>query len=198
MPRHPDPDLEQRVLEAAHALWKRGGESALTMRAVARAAGSNTPAVYRRFKDREVLVRAVLRRVAARIRDEFEAGNTIEGMAEAYIASALREPHEYQLFYSHARWLSPLKRSSAGIRPIRDSRPNFGFLEQQLAARLGGSPEDHTQLALALWALLHGTVMLLLPKGIPEGHEEELRRACRISVQALLDRASVFTEKCDS
>ncbi len=198
MPRHPDPDLEQRVLDAAHALWKRGGESALTMRAVARAAGSNTPAVYRRFKDREDLVRAVLRRVAARIRDEFEVGNTIEGMAEAYIDSALRQPHEYQLFYSHARWLSPAKRSGPELRPIRDSRPNFGFLEQQLATRLGGSPEDHTQLALALWAVLHGTVMLLLPKSIPEGHEKQLRRACRISVQALLDRASVFTEKCDS
>ena len=50
MPRHPDPDLEERVLRAADGLWKRGGEHALTMRAVARAAGTNTPAVYRRWR----------------------------------------------------------------------------------------------------------------------------------------------------
>ncbi|PYP82066.1 MAG: TetR/AcrR family transcriptional regulator, partial [Blastocatellia bacterium AA13] len=55
MPRQPDPELEGRILHAADVLWRRGGEQALTMRAVAQAAGTNTPAVYRRFKNREDL-----------------------------------------------------------------------------------------------------------------------------------------------
>src|SRR5450432_3045051 len=101
MPRHPDPDLENRILNAAQVLWKRGGEKTLTMRAVARAAGTNTPAVYRRFKDRRDVVRGLLRRIAARIREDFEAGNSLEEMAEAYVDSALRLPHEYELFYTH-------------------------------------------------------------------------------------------------
>ena len=63
MPRQPDPDLEDRILKAAQALWKRGGDKALTLRAVARAAGTNTPAVYRRFKDRRDLVRSLLLRI---------------------------------------------------------------------------------------------------------------------------------------
>jgi AcrR family transcriptional regulator len=190
MPRHPDPDLEERILKAAQMLWKRGGDKALTMRAVAWAAGTNTPAVYRRFKDRQALVRALLLRIAARIREQFAAGTTVEGMAEAYVDSALREPHEYELFYTNARWLSPPKK--AKLQPIRESRPNFGFVEQQLAARLGGRPEDHTQLALAMWATLHGATTLLLSKSIPQGHEEELRAACRCAVKALLDGASGF------
>ena len=41
MPRQPDPNLENRLLNAAQVLWKRGGEKSLTMRAVARAAGTN-------------------------------------------------------------------------------------------------------------------------------------------------------------
>ena len=82
MPRHPDPDLEERVLRAADGLWKRGGEHALTMRAVARAAGTNTPAVYRRFKNREDLIRGLLLRIAGRIRQQFEEGETIEQMAD--------------------------------------------------------------------------------------------------------------------
>jgi len=185
MPRHPDPDLEERILKAAHTLWKRGGEKALTMRAVAHAARTNTPAVYRRFKDRQDLIRGVLRRIAAQIRVHFEEAQTVEGMAEAYVEYAVRLPHEYELFYSHVGSLSPPK-GSGKPRPIRETRSNFAFVEQTLAARLGGRPDDHTQLALALWALLHGTSMMLVSKSIPDGHEEELRRACRSAVKVLL------------
>jgi AcrR family transcriptional regulator len=191
MPRHPDPELEDRILNAAQKLWKKGGEKALTMRTVARAARTNTPAVYRRFKDRDDILRALLRRIAMRLRREFEIGVTVEGMAEAYVESALREPHEYELFYSHGPWLSPPKMAA---RPIRESRPNFAFLEQQLAKRLGGQPEEHTQLALAIWAILHGTCMLLVLKAIPEPHTEGLRRACRCAIEALMEKESLFRQ----
>lgn len=193
MPRHPDPDLEERILKASQALWKKGGDKALTMRTVARAAGTNTPAVYRRFKDRQDLLRALMRRIAKRVREQFEVGMTIEGMSEAYVDSALREPHEYELFYTHSRWLSPPK-GSVPLKPIRDVRPNFAFVEQQLAKRLGGQPEDYTQLALAVWATLHGTTTLLLSKSIPEGHEEALRKACRSAIKTLLEGAHNFRE----
>ncbi len=194
MPRQPDPGLEDRILNAAHVLWKRGGEKSLTMRAVARAARTNTPAVYRRFKDREDLVRGLLRHIAARIRRDFEAGESIEEMAEAYVESALRAPHDYELFYTHARALNPPKGSGA-LKPIRESRPNFAIVEQLLAGRLGRAPEDHTQLALPMWAMLHGVTMLLLTKAIPAGHEEEMRSACRSAVKALIDGAPKFPER---
>ena len=192
MPRHADPDLENRILNAAQVLWKRGGEKALTMRAVARAAGTNTPAVYRRFKDRRDLVRGLLLRIANRIREDFAAGETLEEMAEAYVDSALQKPHEYELFYTHARELSP-PRGSGKPKPIRESRPNFRFVEQLLAKRLGGAAEDHTQLALAVWATLHGTTTLLLSKSIPDGHEEELRKACRAAIKTMLGGVGKFT-----
>jgi AcrR family transcriptional regulator len=188
MPRHPDPDLEERILRAADALWRRGGEKALTMRAVARAAGTNTPAVYRRFKDREDLIRGLLLRIAARIRQHFEQGETMEEMAESYVEYALKMPNEYELFYRHSRVMSPRK-GRGEPRPIRESRPNFALTEQLLAKNFGGTPDDHTQTALALWALLHGTCMLVLSKSIPEGHEEALHEARRAGVKALLASA---------
>jgi AcrR family transcriptional regulator len=194
MPRQPDHDLEDRILAAAQTLWKRGGEKALTMRAVSRAARTNTPALYRRFKDREHLVRGLLRRTSARIRQDFESSNSIEEMAEVYVESALRLPHDYELFYTHANALNP-PRGSGPLRPIRDSRPNFALVENLLAERLGGSPQDHTQLALAIWSTLHGVVMLLLCKAIPPGHEEELRSAGRSAVIALMDGAAKFPER---
>lgn len=194
MPRQPDPDLEKRVLKAAHALWKRAGGKALTMRAVAKAAGTNTPAVYRRFKDREDLVVGLLRSIAAEIRQQLEVGETVEDIAETYVNYALRQPHEYELFYSNVHALSPRK-GTGQPRPIRETRPNFGFVEARLSLQLGGSQQDHTQLALAMWALLHGTTSLLLSKAIPEGHEEELRAASRTALKTLLDNWTLFAER---
>ncbi len=188
MPRHPDPELEERILVAADRLWRRGGQRALTMRAVAKAARTNTPAVYRRFKDREDLIRGLLLRIAGRIREHFERGETLEEMAEAYVDFALEMPNEYQLFYSHSHLLSPRKGPGAP-RPIRETRPNFAYVEQVAAKQLGGRPEDYTELALELWALLHGTATLLVSKQIPDGHEADLRKASRAAVKTILDGA---------
>jgi AcrR family transcriptional regulator len=185
MPRPPDPKLEERILKAAEVLWKKGGEHALTMRAVAKVAGTNTPAVYRRFKDRDELLRALLLRIAERIRQYFQQGETLEGMADAYVDYALKFPNEYRLFYSHGSLLNPPRRRGSPA-PIRQSRPNFAFAEKVAAKQLGGSPEDHTQFALSLWALLHGTATLLLSGTIPSGHEAEFRAACRTGVKSLI------------
>ena len=189
MPRHRDPDLEERILKAAEAWWRRGGEKAMTMRAVARAAGTNTPAVYRRFKNRDALIKGLLERFSSRIRQHFEQGGTLEKMAEAYVEYAIKTPNEYSLFYKYSEFLSPRKGRGAP-RPIRESRPNFAFAEQLLAKNFGGRPEEHTDTALMLWALLHGTSMLLLSKSIPEGHEEAMREACRAGVRAVLAAAA--------
>src|SRR5271170_6667140 len=102
MPRHPDPQVEERILHAAQKLWKKGGEKALTMRAVAKAAGTNTPAVYRRFKHRDEILRALLRRLQREIVEVMESSLTLEEAAEGYLAYALSHPHEYELFYAYA------------------------------------------------------------------------------------------------
>lgn len=188
MPRQPDPELEGRILHAADVLWRRGGEQALTMRAVAKAARTNTPAVYRRFKNREDLIRGLLLRIVARLRRYFEQGQSLEQMAETYVEFALKTPHDYELFYSYGTLLN--RRTGARTRPpIRESRPNFGLVEKMAAKELGGAPDDYTELALQLWSLLHGMTMLLLNKSLPDGHETELRDACRTAVKTLIANA---------
>lgn len=186
MPRHADPELEERILKAADGLFQRRGERALTMRAVAKAAGTNTPAVYRRFKNRQDLLRGLMLRIAGRIRQYFEQGETVEGMAAAYVEFAVKRSNEYRLFYTHAHLLNPPRRRGEP-KPIRESRPNFAFAEEMAAREFGGAPEDYTQFALALWAMAHGTAMMILNKAVPEGHEEELLAAFRTAVKALID-----------
>jgi AcrR family transcriptional regulator len=164
MPRHPDPDLEGRILAVASKLWAKGGEKALTMRAVAKAAGTNTPALYRRFKDRKDILWALVQRMRAEVTALAEASPTPEEICERYVDYGLSHPHEYELFYQHEYEL--FRASRAGRAPSRETRPALDAVKRKLAERLGGVPDDHTRVALALWMLCHGTVMLTIGKSL--------------------------------
>ncbi len=187
MARQPDPALEGRILNAARQLWKKGVGEALTMRAVARAAGTNTPAVYRRFRRREDILRALWQRTRQEILQQLEAGSSAEESCERYLDFALSHPHEYELYYLHEYELFSAPAREIGPRPtVRRKRPAEELMKGKLATQLGGSPDDYTRLSLGVWALLHGTVMLLITKTIPPSYAAEMRSVCRASVETLL------------
>jgi AcrR family transcriptional regulator len=186
MPRRPDPEVEGRILNAARKLWKKGGEKALTMRAVAKAAGTNTPAVYRRFKTRQEILRALLRQVQQDVADVVRPCHSPEEACERFLEFALSHSHEYELFYDHAYQLRPPAQAA-----LREHRPTMALMEAKLAERLGGSPEDHTRLSLALWTITHGTAMILISKSIPTEHVPELRSVFSASITAMIQQAKV-------
>jgi AcrR family transcriptional regulator len=189
MPRQPDPDLQERILSAAQKLWKKGAEKTLTMRAVAKAAGTNTPAVYRRFRNREDILRALLRRIQQDVADALQPCTCPEEACQRYLEFAITHAHEYELFYNHAHELSHPARSDHGS-PLREHRPTMQLMEAKLAERLGGSAEDHTRLSLALWTMAHGTAMLLISRAIPTAHVEELRSVFATAVETLINNSS--------
>jgi AcrR family transcriptional regulator len=189
MPRHPDPDLQERILNAAQKLWNKGAEKTLTMRAVARAAGSNTPAVYRRFRNRRDILRALLRRIQQNVGEVLRPCRSPEEVCERYLEYALSHSHEYELFYTHAYQLPPPARAGRGL-PLREYRPAMAIVEEKLAERLGGDPAEHTRLSMALWTVAHGTAMILISKAIPEEHAAELRSVFRAAVKTLISNAS--------
>jgi AcrR family transcriptional regulator len=189
MPRQADPALEARILNAAQKLWKKGAEKTLTMRAVAKAAGTNTPAVYRRFRNRGDILRALLRRIQQDVAEVLGSCASPEEVCERYLDYALDHAHEYELFYAHAYQFSPAVRAGRRL-PIREYRPAMALVEGKLAERLGGSPREHTRLSLALWTLSHGTAMLLISKAIPEEHAAELRSVFTAAVETLINNAS--------
>lgn len=186
MPRPPDPDLEDRILNAAYKLWKKDGSKALTMRAVARAAGSNTPAVYRRFRNRRDIVRALVRRSQQEIGSILQPCRSVEEAVAAYLRFALSRPHEYDLFYQHLHELSGPART--GRAPsLKELRPNLALMERKVAEQLGGAPEDHKRLVLVLAALAHGTATFLISKAVPPGQEAAMRSAFTSAVGAMLE-----------
>src|SRR5208337_2543084 len=185
MPRPPEPDLENRILNAAQKLWKKDGSKALTMRAVARAADTNTPAVYRRFRTRRDIVRALVRRGQQELGSILQPCRSVEKAVAAYLKYALTHPHEYELFYTHLHELSgPVRPGHAPS--FEELRPNFALMERKMAEQLGGAPEDHRRLVLVLGALAHGTATYLISKAVPPRQEATMRSAFNTAVGAML------------
>jgi AcrR family transcriptional regulator len=188
VPRHPNPGLEERILKAARKLWKKGGERSLTMRAVAEAAGTNTPAVYRRFRDREDILRALLQIIRLEFAAELRAARSPEEACQRYLDYGLSHPHEYELFYQHEYELFYSARSvRAGARNLV-GRPARDTMQQKLADKLGGTPEDYARLTTSLWMLCHGAAMLMIAKSILPEDMGEARAILTASVAALLER----------
>lgn len=179
MPRHPDPELENRILTAASRLWARGGEKKLTMRAVASAAETTTPTVYERYRDRADILRAL--RLKAR-RELFAAlgpTRTLAGAVQGYLEFALDNPHGYEVLFD-----------GVGKPPsLYEPWPSFNLMRQRLVEQLGGTPRQHNRLMLAIWSLMHGTAMLIIRGGFEGALRTQAIHACLDTVQAIV-RAS--------
>lgn len=182
MPRHADPELEPRLLDAAQKLWRKGGDEALSMRALAKAAKTNTPAIYRRFRDRKEILRALMLRFRNQWVEAIRSAPSLEDSVEAYIIHGLKNPREYELYFTEPT-LRPAESRT------REIGPGFIWAQRKCAERFGGSPDDYAQLVLAIWALAHGTLAFLNSRVLPSLRAEELRAACRDAVAVLLRNA---------
>jgi AcrR family transcriptional regulator len=153
MPRLADEHLEARIVQAARKLWQTHGAKSLTLRSVARAAGTTTTTVYKRFRNKEALLLALAELVQARITAKTISAATIEGSYRRFLQFADQHPHEYQLLWGPA-WAELL----GPERP----RPIKVWLLEKFAARFGGEPQGYVLNYYALFLLVHGTANLLI------------------------------------
>jgi AcrR family transcriptional regulator len=179
VPRHPDPALEQRILGAASRLWARGGEKALTMRAVAKAAGTTTPTVYERYRDRDDILRALRLETRRELFAALKRTRTLRQAFERHLQFALEHSHAYEVLFD-----------GVGKPPsLHEPWPTFNLMRDRIAARLGGKPLEHTRLMLAVWSLMHGTAMLII-RGRFEGVlRTQTIYACLDAFDAMLEAA---------
>jgi AcrR family transcriptional regulator len=194
VPRRPDPDLEEKILNAAQKLWQKGGEKALTMRAVATAAGTNTPAVYRRFRHRDDILRGLLQRIRLEIAAQLEKGSTPEEACECYLDYAISHPREYELFYQHNYELNYSARAR-GRRAEAIGRPARNVMTRKLQEKFGESADGHERLLMASWMLGHGAAMLMIAKSILPEEQPEAREVFGIAVKALLSEPILGASK---
>jgi AcrR family transcriptional regulator len=180
LPRQADPQLEQRILDAACRLWSRGGEEALTMRGVAKAAGTTTPTLYERYHDRNDILRAV--RIQTRVELFAVLGHTrsITQACERYLEFALEHPHAYEVLFD----------GFAQPPSLHEPWPSFNLMRLRLTQRLGGSPRSHTRLMLSVWSLMHGTAMLMIRGGAAGPLHTQMVHSCLDAVEAIITEAA--------
>jgi AcrR family transcriptional regulator len=176
LPRQPDPQLEQRILEAASRLRSRGGEKALTMRAVAKAARTTTPTVYERYRDRDDILRALRIQTRVELFAALRSADTLTEACERYLEFALEHRHAYEALFD----------KFAHPPSLHEPWPSFNLLRDHLARRLGGNPREHTRLMLSLWSLMHGTALLLIRGGVVDPLRKQMFHACLDAVEAIV------------
>ncbi|HXY24933.1 MAG TPA: helix-turn-helix domain-containing protein [Candidatus Acidoferrum sp.] len=180
MPRKLDPRLEGKIIDAAYKICRKQGEQALTMRRVARAAGTTTPTLYERFSDKSNLLALLRSRSRLNLFSAIKSSRTPEQVCRRALDFFTEHPNDYRLISED--WAIAFAR--------RDHMPSFEFMKQRIAAQLGGASEGHTMLALALVALVHGTATLLLSANTREKNVREFRHACLAACDALIRAAS--------
>lgn len=179
MPRRPDPDIEQRILTAASRLWARGGEKALTMRAVAKAAGTTTPTVYERFRDRDDILKGLRLKTRRELFSALSQTRTLHEAIERQLQFAVGNSHAYEVLFD-----------GVGRAPsLHEPWPSFNLMRERLAHEIGGTPREHNRLILAIWSLMHGTAMLIIRGGFEGPLRTQAVLACMDTVDTIVHAA---------
>jgi len=179
LPRQADPQLEQRILNAACRLWSRGGTKALTMRGVAKAAGTTTPTIYERYRDREDILSAVRLQTRLELFAALTHTRSLTQACERYLGYALENPHAYEVLFDEF----------AKPPSLHEPWPSFNLMRMRLAQRLNIAPRKVTRLMLSLWSLMHGTALLMIRGGVTGPLRTQMVYACLDALEAIVDDA---------
>lgn len=176
MPRRADPDVEHRILSAASRLWARGGEKSLTMRAVAKAAGTTTPTVYERFRDRNDILKGLRLKTRRELFAALSQTRTLHEAIERQLHFAIENSHAYEVLFD-----------GVGRPPsLHEPWPSFNLMRERLAHEIGGTPREHNRLILAIWSLMHGTAMLIIRGGFEGPLRTQAIVACLDTVDTIV------------
>jgi AcrR family transcriptional regulator len=181
-------DSRRSIVRCALRELESKGLSGFSLRAVGAAAGLSAMAVYRHFKNKEDLLRAVGEEAFAAYHQRIEGipDGPIEAwirlVGREYVEFALDDPGHFEACFvlsTHVERIYP-RDFRAGKSPVI-SLIETKIQEAQAAGQLASG--DALEVALLLWAQLHGLVML---------HRSGRFSLSRREFLALCDRASRF------
>ncbi len=150
------------------------------MRAVAKAAGTTTPTVYERYRDRNDILRALRLQTRSELFAALSRTRTLREAFQAHLDFALEHPHAYEVLFDGV------------ARPpsLHEPWPSFNLMRERVAKRLGGNPRQHTRVMLAVWSLMHGTAMLIIRGEFEGALRTQTIHACMDAFDGILDSAA--------
>jgi AcrR family transcriptional regulator len=181
-------DLRAACVRAAIELLEEGGETALSLRAVARRAGVSPAAPYRHYADREALVSAVAtvgyRELAERLATAHPSPSTPEQLASvaiAYVQFALERPALFRIMFGE-----PCDRDN----DERVAATATVSLYVREIIKRSFPQADADALATAIWALVHGLAFLHLDGKLDARSPQVVADRVSAAIQALLTASS--------
>ncbi len=176
MPRMPDAELEQRIVAGAVRLLDAGGEGAITLRAVAKEAGTTTPTIYKRFRDRDVLMQRLVDGLTDEMMAVFQSTRSVEAMVRAFLDESRARPMRVNLMVTTFG-----ERYAAG-----ESMPAFELLQSRIELEVGTRGKECEDLALAIASLAFGTAQGMIAAGSDTRHAAQFRRTALHALRMLL------------
>ena len=177
MPKLANPLLEKKILKAALGLLSRRGEHALTMRAVATAAGTTTPTVYQRYADRDAILQAICEDARLRLASALEQAASVEDACRRYLGFARKHPHEYEMLM-RTGWHDAAASGYGG--------PVFLAAKGKIQKQFPGKPAQQVALLIQLWCLVHGAASLVIAAQHHGDEGEDIVKACLSACRLLL------------
>ncbi|WP_323774333.1 TetR/AcrR family transcriptional regulator [Alcanivorax sp.] len=169
-------DLHQQAHDQALAVLRLEGDSAISLRAIAKQIGVSAPALYRHYADRESLLAelaisgfAALRQQLLSV-EQHSPRAALIGIGLAYVAFAQSEPNLYRLMFG-GRVLPK------GAHPRLDQAGlgAFNVLQDTIARgqRAGYlKPAPLALMTATAWSLVHGLSQLTIDGHLPNADAE--------------------------
>ncbi len=187
-------DTKQQIIDATRRVIAAEGLKAVTMRRVAEEVGIAAPSIYRHFKDRDVLVRAVLAEASQlfatymfRALDHTDPVDQLVATGAQYLKFAFDNEMIFGLMFGAWNELSVVRHSP---HPNPDNMSaGLQFLVDRVAAcvRAAQTREALLELALEQWAIVHGLASLYLYAG---GRQKMSREHYEATAMKILRRAA--------
>jgi AcrR family transcriptional regulator len=177
-------NLRSALVRAAMELLEESGETALSLRAVARRAGVSPAAPYRHYADREALVSAIAavgyRELAERLAAAHPSPSTPEQLASvaiAYVQFALERPALFRIMFGEPCDRDDDERVAATAA--------VSAYVHAIAERTFPQA-DAEALATAVWAFVHGLAFLYLDGKLDAPNPSAVADRITAAIQALL------------
>lgn len=166
-------DLRRALLQAAVRTIGVHGVDGLTLRAVGGSLGVSRTALYRHFTDKAALLAAVaaegFRMLRIDLEQAWERGGHgragFEAMGVAYVRFAVAHPSHYRVMFGAD------VRTAKNSELAEEGAAAFQVLVDSLAAQQQNGlvrPDDPQQMALFIWANVHGIAMLALDRRLDQ------------------------------
>jgi AcrR family transcriptional regulator len=180
-------DLRSALVELSGEELERVGAEGLALRSLAKELGVSQPSFYRHFSSKEALIDELAATGFADLYDmlaltiDASPRDRLLSLALSYFRFGLAKPQRYRLMFARP---ASEKHRDPRLAPMAEaSRSALTAAVAEYLASVGRAEQNADGLALAIWSMCHGLILL-----ISDGHltSDTAEMQCRAAIECML------------